>query len=89
MRSMRYAAAALAVLVSAPAAAQTLPDARQVLDRYVEAVGGRAAVERPQSRHAVYELEVGGMTMKMEIRAARPNRTVVTMSTPIGDMVSG
>lgn len=91
MQSLRRISLAVAALVvcSVPAAAQTLPPAQQVIDRYVEAIGGRAAVQRAQSRHLVYELAVSGMTINMDVKMRRPNFSAVTMVTPMGDMRSG
>lgn len=37
--------------LAAPAGAEELPDARAVLDRFVEVVGSRAALERIETRH--------------------------------------
>jgi hypothetical protein len=88
LRTLALAAVAVAAF-AAPAAAQPLPSARQVLDRYAEAIGGREAAQRIQSRHLVYEISSGGMTINMDVKQRRPNLGVVVMSTPMGDIRSG
>jgi zinc protease len=88
LRTITLAAAAVAAF-AAPAAAQPLPAARQVIDRYVEAIGGREAAQRIQSRRLVYEISAGGMTISMDIKQRRPNLGIVVMSTPMGEMRSG
>lgn len=88
LRNLTLAAATLAVF-AVPAAAQTLPPARQVVDRYVEAIGGRAAAQRFQSRSLVYEISASGMTMNLEVKMRRPNLGSVVMATPMGEIRSG
>ena len=86
------ALAALALAFAAPAAAQELPAAKTVLDRYVEAVGGRALIGRFQTRHTVMDLSMPamGMTLTMETFNARPNKMLVKMDMPgLGAMTSG
>ena len=87
------AAAALAAVLGAPAAqAQTLPTAREVLDRYVQALGGRDAMTRHQFRRTVAEMQMPamGMSMEMEVLQARPNKMVATMTIPgMGTMAYG
>jgi hypothetical protein len=75
-------AAVLALSVHAGAlAAQQLPPAQQVVDRYLQAIGGHDAVARLQARHETSEVSVPamGMTMTVESFAARPNRSVTRM----------
>jgi hypothetical protein len=88
LRKISLAVVAVAAF-AAPAAAQPLPAARQVLDRYAEAIGGRQAVQRIQSRRLVYEVSAGGMTINMDVKQRRPNLGVVLMSTGMGDIRSG
>ena len=77
-----------AMAAAAPAGAQT-PSARQLVDRYVEAIGGRERIEAVASRHMVYEMNANGMTMSMEVRQTRPNLMKTTLVTPMGEIVSG
>lgn len=75
------------LLALAPAArAQELPPAAEVVARYVEAVGGEAALRRHASRTLVTETELTGMGLKMTTttRMAPPARMVST--TPVEGM---
>ena len=79
-RSLGLAAFALAVHAGA-AAAQQLPPASQLVEKYVQAIGGRAAAERFSARHVTAEMSMPamGMTMTMESWMARPNRSFSKM----------
>jgi zinc protease len=81
-------AALAAAAAAAPAGAQT-PSAREIVERHVEAVGGRARLEAVRSRHLVYELNAGGMSLGMEVLQSRPNLIRTVISTPMGDMITG
>lgn len=84
---------AAATAAVAPAAAPVkLPAAREVLDRYVAAIGGRAALLEHSSRRVTGTLEIpaAGLTGAMTAVAARPNRLAVTITIPgLGDMRQG
>jgi len=82
-------AALAAVGFAVPAGAQPLPPAQEVIDRYVESIGGREAAERIQSRRLVYQVSAGGQTIDMDVRQRRPNLGVVVVSTPLGEVRSG
>lgn len=89
-RTLGLIAAALSLNAGA-AAAQT-PSAAQVIDRYLTAVGGRAALSGFQTRHTVGEVSMPamGMTMRMEIFQARPNRLFSRAEMPgLGAVTSG
>lgn len=88
IRRISLAAFTLAAFAM-PAAAQDLPAAQQVIDRYVEAIGGRDRVLAIQSRRLTYEISAGGQTIGMVGLQRRPNLGVVTMSTGMGDIRSG
>jgi hypothetical protein len=80
-RALALAALALASAAGTARAQQTqLPPARQIVDRYVQAIGGRAAITRFNSRHMVAEMSMSGMSMQMETFNARPNKMFATMS---------
>ncbi|HLM66895.1 MAG TPA: hypothetical protein VK358_05165 [Longimicrobium sp.] len=84
--------AGAAVLAAAPARAQELPAARQIVDAYVNAIGGTQAIARAQHRHMKGEMSMpaAGMTMTMEIWQARPNKMTMVMEIPgMGEMKSG
>jgi len=89
-RSLGLAALALAVQAGA-AAAQQLPPASQVVEKYVEAIGGRATAARFQARHVTAEMSMPamGMTMTMESWMARPNRSFSKMQMSGMEITSG
>lgn len=77
-------------LAGAPAAAQQLPPAQQIIDRYVEAVGGKAVWANRQSQRTMAEMSMSGATIQMEMLAARPNKLLVKMNMPgMGEMLQG
>ncbi len=91
-RAAAAAAVAAALATAAPAAAQggALPPAKQIVERYEAAVGGRAAWSRHQSRHVVMETTMTMGTIKMDIKSQRPDRMLVTMEMPgVGLLTSG
>lgn len=90
-RPLGLAALALAVQAGAAAAQQPLPPASEVVDRYVQAIGGRAAAERLSARHVVAEMSMPamGMTMQMETWTARPNRSFSRMEMSGMSITSG
>jgi hypothetical protein len=89
-RSLGLAALALAVQAAA-AAAQQLPPASQIVEKYVQAIGGRATAERFATRHVVAEMSMPamGMTMQMETWTARPNRQLTKMEMSGMSITSG
>lgn len=83
---------AVAVLAAAPARAQDLPPARQIVDAYVAAIGGSAAIENAMHRHMVGEMAMPtmGMSMTMEMWQSRPNKMLMVMEIPgMGEIRSG
>ena len=78
---------------AAPAApAVKLPAAREVLDRYVTAIGGRAQILKHSSRRVTGTLQVpaAGLTGTMTAATAKPNKMAVTVSIAgLGDMRQG
>src|SRR4051794_20316342 len=63
-----------------PDTAAALPDARELINRHVKAIGGRDVILSHSSMHATGTLSVpaSGMTGEMEIfTAAKPNRQYV------------
>jgi hypothetical protein len=80
----------------APAKTETaseLPDAREIINRHIKAIGGREAILAHKSMHATGMLSVpaSGITGPMEIfGATNPDRVVVkTTVTGIGDIAEG
>jgi hypothetical protein len=83
-------AAAILPLAAGSARAQQLPPAREIVERYVEAIGGREAVSRPSQRHTVIEMSAMGMTMTMETWQARPNLMLTRTQMPgVGPTTTG
>lgn len=80
-RTLGLAALALSAQAGA-AAAQQLPPATQLVEKYVEAIGGRATATRFASRHVTAEMSMPamGVTMTMETWTARPNRMLARMN---------
>jgi hypothetical protein len=99
---MFFRVATVAALLLAPLYAQApaktetaseLPDAREIINRHIKAIGGREAILAHKSIHATGTLSVpaSGITGSMEIfGATNPDRVVVkTTVTGIGDIVEG
>ena len=92
-------AALLFAPVQAPApakpapAADTLPDAREIVNKHIKAVGGREAILAHKSMRALGTLSVpaSGISGPIEmIQAAEPNRIMLKTSVPgIGDILEG
>lgn len=87
-RTLAFAALALACSVRG-AAAQDLPTAKHIVDRYVEAIG-KGAAARQNFRHVVAEMTMPTGTMTMDMKYARPNMMAFTIEMPgLGAMRSG
>ncbi len=74
------------------ASAQALPTAKEVLDRHVQAVGGRDAIMAINSLQQTGTLEMAamGISAELSVAAARPNKMAMTMSIPgMGEMQQG
>lgn len=79
-RSIRHACwiPALALLASslaAPARATIAPDARPVVERFIAAIGGRAALDAERSSYEKVTLRAFGMAGASEMWAERPDRS--------------
>ncbi|HEY7769406.1 hypothetical protein [Longimicrobium sp.] len=91
LRALALAGAALTV-AAAPAQAQTLPTAEQVVARYVAAIGGEQAITAQQFRRVQIEMSMpaAGVTMTGEMLQARPNKALMNIEFPgIGSMRQG
>lgn len=67
-----------------------LPSARSILDKHVEAIGGRQAVLSHSSTFArgTLSMPAAGITGTLEVYGAKPNRTLVKSSIPgVGQLV--
>lgn len=80
---------------SASAAASTtatLPSARSVIDAYVQAIGGRAAVMARKSVRSTATLEVPAAGLKADIESSSmaPNKLIVKTTMPgLGELMQG
>jgi hypothetical protein len=75
---------------SAPTAA--LPSARSIIDRHIEAIGGRKAVLSHTSSHATGSMTMSGsgITGMLDIYAAKPDKSLVRINLGgIGEVVEG
>jgi hypothetical protein len=60
----------------------TLPPPRSVLDRHLEAIGGRDAVQGHDSTHAkgTFSIPASGISGTLDAYAARPNRSLIKVT---------
>lgn len=75
-----------------PPSQESLPTARAIIDRSIEAMGGREALTKHQSRRAVGRISMPsqGVEGDLEVIAARPDRMRLRMTIPgFGDILSG
>lgn len=75
---------------AAPSAA--LPSARTIIDRYVEAIGGRKAVLAHSSTHAsgTMSMASSGVSGVVDVYSAKPNRSFIKLTLGgIGDVLEG
>jgi hypothetical protein len=74
-------------------AAETLPDAREIVNKHIKALGGREAILSHKSMRALGTLSVpqSGISGPIEmVQAAEPNRMLLKTSVPgIGDILEG
>ncbi|MCU0626837.1 MAG: hypothetical protein MUF21_10210 [Gemmatimonadaceae bacterium] len=92
LRSARaLALATVAVSLStATLVAQAVPTVQQIHDRYVEAVGGRAAWARHTSFTSKSTITLGAMgTATSEGTLARPNLMLFKLVAPFGEILQG
>lgn len=70
----------------------TLPSARTVIDRHIDAIGGRKAIAAHKSvkLQGSMNMPANGVSGKLELLTARPNKTVMRLSIPgVGDVEEG
>jgi hypothetical protein len=65
-------------------AQDALPTGEEIRERYIEALGGRAALTAPTSSHVMgtFEIPANGISGEMEMYGAAPNRLFTTMDMP-------
>lgn len=79
---------------TAPAAKPdaALPSARQIIDRHIEAIGGRKAILAHTSSYSKGTLSIpaNGMSGSVDVYAAKPNKSLLKISIAgIGEVVEG
>ena len=70
----------------------SLPSGRAIIDRYVQAIGGRDAVMRNKSIRYMgsFELPAAGVKANLTVVQAAPNKMAVTIDVPgMGQMLTG
>jgi len=72
--------AAMLVLGAAPARASITPEAQEIVDRYIEATGGRMALEAESGFHMKGRLSTIGLTGTYEAWIEMPDRMVEVVS---------
>jgi len=70
------------------ASAPALPSADDILNKYVQAVGGAAALEKITSRIETGTVNVGGRDLAVEVFAKVPNKRIAIVHTPNGDTIT-
>ena len=74
------------------AASAALPPAKEILDRHLKAIGGRAAILARSSSRTTGKIEMpaSGVSGTFEMYAAKPNKSLTRISLPgVGDIQEG
>ena len=92
--TLRHGAVALAVVAATPAIAfaQDLPPAEEVIDRYVEAIGGRDAALQSMSSRTVgsFSMPAMGVTGDLTVLTGEDDQMYTSVTIPgMGEMQSG
>ncbi len=66
-----------------------MPTADQILDRYIQALGGTDAIERITSRNETGTMTLGGKSVGIEVFDQDPNKQVQVRHLPTGDSIVG
>lgn len=69
-------------------AAATLPSADEILNKYVQAVGGAAALEKITSRKEDGTVSFGGNQFPVEVFAKAPDKRISIVHTPNGESIT-
>lgn len=73
---------------TAEKAAPALPSADDILSKYLQAVGGSAAVEKVSSRQESGTVSFGGRQFPVEVLAKAPNKRISIVHLPNGDNIT-
>ena len=65
-----------------------LPSADQVIDKYIQAMGGADAIQKITSRVEKGTITVGQSTYQAEVVSKAPNKRISTVSTPNGENIT-
>jgi photosynthetic reaction center cytochrome c subunit len=76
---------------AAPAATSALPSANEIIDKYAQALGGDAAIQKIETRVDTGTLEIAARNMhsKIEIYRKAPDKSLTILHTPRGDSSQG
>lgn len=72
--------------------AASLPSARSIIDRHIKTIGGREALAAQKSHRVqgTMDIPANGISAKLEVLAARPNKTVMRLTIPgVGEVMEG
>lgn len=84
------ALATVAAVAALPLAAQTTPTAQQIYEKYVAAIGGRAAWDRKVTMQQKQSITLGTMgNASGEMLSARSGRAIQKIVTPFGEITQG
>ncbi len=72
----------------AEAAPPALPTADQIIDKYIQAVGGAETLQKTTSRIQKGTINFGGQQFPVEVLAKAPNQRISTVHTPNGDNIT-
>jgi photosynthetic reaction center cytochrome c subunit len=70
------------------AATPALPTSEEILNKYVQAVGGAAALEKITSRVEKGTISFGPQQLQVEVLAKAPNKRISLVHTPNGDNIT-
>ena len=71
-----------------PAEEAALPSADQIIDKYIQAVGGAEALQKITSRVQKATISLGERQFPAEVVAKAPNKRISTVHTPNGDNIT-
>lgn len=71
------------------AAPTNLPGAEQIVDKYVQAVGGMSAIQKVHSRVETGKISLGPRQFPLEVFVQGPDKSATVMHVPNGENVTG
>lgn len=89
---IRFVSVVLAFVAATPLGAQTRPNGADLYDKYLEAAGGKAAMQKITARRvwAHFEVPSQGMTGPIEIASTTPTRMLTKLEIPgFGSTLTG